>query len=153
LPIWRKNDSMSKTKEISGSWKPSVVATGLEVGLGKDADTNIRRRWCVEGKYFAAGSQRLRGHGVTYGPVGPNSAGEQFPTTEQIAEDFLRMRAIGINAIRTYHLPPERLLDLADEHGISICVDVPWPRHLCFLEGRQNRRDARQQVRRAAELG
>ena len=40
----------------------------------------------------------------------------------------------GVNSIRTYHVPPEWFLAEADEGGITVLVDVPWPKHLCFLD-------------------
>jgi GT2 family glycosyltransferase len=107
----------------------------------------------VDGKFFARGGRRLRIQGVTYGPFAPNAAGEPFPSPARIREDFDRMRAIGLNAVRCYHLPPEWLLDLADEEGMGVFVDVPWPKHLCFLEGRRVREEARELVRRAALRG
>src|SRR5207248_2821246 len=70
-----------------------------------------------------------------------------------VARDFALMRAAGVNAIRTYHLPPEPLLELADEHGLAVFIDVPWPKHVCFLDSRAARTEARQSVRRAAERG
>src|SRR5947209_13095809 len=88
----------------------------------------------VDGKGFARGGERLRIQGVTYGPFAPGADGQPFPAPARVHEDFLRMRAGGINAIRTYHAPPGWLLDAADEHGVAVLLDVPWPKHLCFLE-------------------
>jgi GT2 family glycosyltransferase len=67
------------------------------------------------------------------------------------------MRAIGINAIRTYHVPPEWLLDLADDGGLAIFIgipwaDVPWRQHLTFLDSRVAQAEARAFVRRTADL-
>src|SRR5262249_5763630 len=41
---------------------------------------------------------------------------------------------------------------LADRAGVSVFVDVPWLKHLCFLDSARARADARAAVRRAAEL-
>jgi GT2 family glycosyltransferase len=70
-----------------------------------------------------------------------------------MSKDFARMRDIGINAVRTYHVPPESFLRLGDEHGMAVLIDVPWAKHLCFLDSRQAREGARQAVRRAAGRG
>src|SRR5207244_2733303 len=59
----------------------------------------------------------------------------------------------GVNAIRTYHLPPEWLFHRADEYGLAVFVDVPWPKHVCFLESLRGRAGARRLVRRAARRG
>jgi O-antigen biosynthesis protein len=111
----------------------------------------------VDGKFFAQGRQRLRLHGVTYGPFAPGANGQPFPTPEVVREDFVRMRAAGVNSARTYHVPPEWLLDLADEAGMTLMigvpwVDLPWRQHLSFLDSRVAQRDARAFVRRAAGL-
>jgi GT2 family glycosyltransferase len=107
----------------------------------------------VDGKFFARGSQRLRVRGVTYGPFAPNDEGEPFPALDRVSDDFLRMRAAGINALRTYHVPPEWLLHLADEHSLAVFVDVPWPKHLCFLEEARAQQEARRLVGQAAKRG
>lgn len=97
------------------------------------SDTRLARPR-VDGKFFARGQQRLRVCGVTYGPFAPNVDGEPFPARGLVAADFEQMRSLGINAIRTYHLPPEWLLALAEEHSLFVLIDVPWAKHLCFLE-------------------
>jgi O-antigen biosynthesis protein len=106
----------------------------------------------VDGRFFARGSKRLHVHGVTYGPFAPNANGEPFATPERSACDFACMRAAGIDAIRVYHLPPGWLLDVADDAGLAVFVDVPWSKHLCFLDGQRSTTDARERVRRAASL-
>jgi GT2 family glycosyltransferase len=110
-------------------------------------------RWRVDGKYFARGNERVRIRGVTYGPFAPSAEGQPFPAPAQVVEDFARMRAGALNTIRTYHLPPEWLLQLAEEMGLGVFLDIPWPKHLCFLESRQAQNHARSAVRRAAEIG
>jgi hypothetical protein len=106
----------------------------------------------LNGKYFARDGCRFRVHGVTYGPFEPND-GHQFPAIERVREDFVAMCDAGINAARTYHLPPQWLFELADEQGIHLFVDVPWRKHLCFLESEKAQAEARDAVRAAAERG
>src|SRR5262249_32320457 len=87
------------------------------------------------------------------------AGGEPFPAPDRVGGDIARMRAVGINAMRTYHVPPAWFLRLADEHGMAAFIDVPWAKHLCFLDSAQAHRDARQAGRpeaprgRGAELG
>jgi GT2 family glycosyltransferase len=107
----------------------------------------------VDGKFLVRGNRRVRVQGVTYGPFAPDHQGEQFPTPRRVAEDFACMRAAGINSVRAYHIPPEWFLDLADEHGMLVFVDVPWSKHLCFLEGKRARGEARRRVHTAAQCG
>jgi O-antigen biosynthesis protein len=83
----------------------------------------------VEGKFFVRGKQRLRLKGVTYGPFEPNQDGDAFPPPACVDEDFERMQDAGINAVRTYHLPPEWFLERADVKGIDVFIDVPWRKY------------------------
>jgi O-antigen biosynthesis protein len=112
-----------------------------------------RDHFRVDGKFLARGRERCRAQGVTYGPFAPNAQGEQFPTPNRVSDDFARMAAAGINSVRTYLLPPEWFLGLADHRGLGVFVDVPWSRHLCFLDSRRAQAEARRLVRRAAEQG
>jgi len=63
------------------------------------------------------------------------------------------MRAAGINSIRTYYSPPTWLLETAEEQNIGLLIDIPWSKHLCFLESAQARREAYQAVREATRRG
>jgi glycosyltransferase involved in cell wall biosynthesis len=110
-------------------------------------------RFQVDGKYFARDGRRWTARGVAYGPFAPNAAGEPYPEAERVADDFARMQSAGLNAIRTYHVPPEWLLHRASEDGIAVLMDVPWRKHLCFLESREARQEAREAVRCAAKRG
>jgi beta-galactosidase/beta-glucuronidase len=112
----------------------------------------------VAGKLFARGPERMRVRGVTYGPFAPDAEGQTFPAPARAAEDFARMRAAGINAVRTYHVPPEWLLRLAEDGGLAVFFGIPWAdlpyrRHLEFLGSRRVQQEARRFVRAAAELG
>jgi GT2 family glycosyltransferase len=118
-------------------------------GIGHGPVDRLR----VDGKFFARGGRRWRLQGVTYGPFAPDPNGQPFPPAERVTDDFDRMRDIGVNTVRTYHLPPEWFLDLADQHGMGVFLDVPWPKHLCFLESRQAQDHARRAVREAALRG
>jgi GT2 family glycosyltransferase len=107
----------------------------------------------AEGKLLARGRQRLRVRGVTYGPFAANADGQPFPAPERVHADFAHMRAGGLNAVRTYHVPPDWLLREAAGQGLDVLVDVPWPKHLCFLDSRRAQEEARRCVRQAAKRG
>src|SRR5260370_14758847 len=120
------------------------------------ADTNgvsVPGRVRLDGKFFARGNARFRVQGVTYGPFAANDRGEPFPSPERVREDFSLMHASAINSIRTYHLPPESLLHLADEKRLGLFIDIPWPKHLCFLESRGIQEETRRLMRQAAGRG
>jgi hypothetical protein len=57
--------------------------------------------------------------------------------------------AVGANGLRVYDVPPGWLLDLAEEHGLNLLVDIPWPKDRCFLDDRQLRRESEEAVRQA----
>jgi GT2 family glycosyltransferase len=90
---------------------------------------------------------------VTYGPFAPGPDGEPFPDPGRVADDFARMRAAGIHAVRTYHLPPEWFLGEADREEMAVLIDVPWPKHLCFLDSAGLQREARRMVGQVAKAG
>lgn len=123
----------------------------LEGGLPISETTAFpAERLKIHGKAFRRGSRRIRINGVTYGPFAPNPDGEPFPTPERARQDLSAMCTAGINAIRTYHLPSEELLELADEAGIGILIDAPWRKHLCFLDSEAAQKEARDIVRKMA---
>src|SRR5437879_5849465 len=101
---------------------PTVDATAVPPTFhceAKKTSTNNRVR--VDGKFFARGSRRLGLQGVTYGPFALGADGA-FPVAERVRDDFQVMREAGLNALRTYHVPPEWFLHLADENGINILI-------------------------------
>ena len=105
----------------------------------------------VDGKFFRLDGKKFYAKGLTYGPFAPNEQKEMFPSREQSARDFLQIRELGANLLRVYYAPPRWFLDLAAEHQLKVLVDVPWPKHLCFLESEKTRTEARDAVRRAVE--
>jgi len=110
-------------------------------------------RWRVDGKYLARGGVKRVPRGVTYGPFPPNAAGEAFPAPAQVRADFQLMREAGIDCVRTYWVPPEWFFELAQECGVSLFIDIPWSKHICFLDSSRARSEARQAVHRAADIG
>src|SRR5262245_8072609 len=92
---------------------PQIGRAGRDTPSGVPA-SGPEHRVQVDGRLFARAGQRFRIQGVTYGPFAPNGAGEPFPDAGRVAEDFVLMRGVGINSVRTYHVPPEWLLQMAD---------------------------------------
>jgi prepilin-type processing-associated H-X9-DG protein len=106
------------------------------------------------GKFFQQGGDRWYLKGLTYGPFAPNVAGVPLPERPQVLADFARLRDLGANAIRLYHVPPVQVLDDAIRRGLRVMLDVPWEKHRCFFEDRADRSDALRRVRTAArDLG
>ncbi len=72
--------------------------------------------------------------GVTYGTFRAGADGGEELERETVAADFERMAAHGINAVRTYTVPPRWLLDSALAHGLRVMVGLPWEQHVAFLD-------------------
>lgn len=104
------------------------------------------RRVTVDGKFLRRGEARLFLQGVSYGPFRPHAEGEPFADPARTREDFLKARSLGANLIRIYDLPPVWLLELATELDLLLLVDVPWAKHLCFLDDPEVRHRAVRQV-------
>src|SRR5213593_3217874 len=103
----------------------------------------------VDGKFFRLGGEKFYPKGLTYGPFAPNEQKEMFPSREQTVRDFLQLRELGANLLRVYYVPPRWFLDLAAEHELKVLVDIPWPKHLCFLDSAASRAEARRAVSHA----
>jgi GT2 family glycosyltransferase len=88
----------------------------------------------VRGKHVFVGEEKLWIRGVTYGPFRPDDAGDAYPPTHILEQDFRRIRASGMNAVRTYAVPPRRVLDAALRHGLWVMVGLPWEQHVAFLD-------------------
>jgi GT2 family glycosyltransferase len=105
----------------------------------------------IEGKFFWAADKKFYVKGITYGPFAPNVQGEQLPTAEQATRDFAQIAELGANVVRVYHVPPVWLLDLAQERGLKVWIDIPWQSHRCFLDSEELTAEARKAVREAVQ--
>ncbi|NOS71991.1 MAG: glycosyltransferase [Verrucomicrobia bacterium] len=108
-----------------------------------------RSRVRVDGKFFRRDAEKFYPKGIAYGPFAPDRAGETFASLEQTAGDFALIRELGANLVRVYHIPPRWLLDLAGAHDLLVMVDIPWDKHLVFLDDPARRDAARAAVRKA----
>src|SRR4051795_4863524 len=108
-------------------------------------------RVTVDGKFFRLGDGKFYAKGVSYGPFAPDAQQGTFASREQTAQDFAQIRELDANLIRVYHVPPRWFLDLAIEHGLRVLVDIPWNKHLCFLDSEKLREGARAAVRQAVQ--
>jgi len=102
----------------------------------------------VQAKFLQVDGQRFHIRGVSYGTFAESAAGVPFPTPEMVRRDFAMMRAIGLNTVRLYDVPPTWLLDLATEQDLRIILGIPWPQHLCL--DRAGRQEVLHQVREVA---
>jgi GT2 family glycosyltransferase len=84
--------------------------------------------------------------GVTYGTFRESEDGYAYPEPSMVARDFSRMAGAGINAVRTYTVPPRRVLDEAQRHGLGVLVGLPWEQHVDFLSDRGRVRSIQRRV-------
>jgi len=116
---------------------PSSVSNGAghgSNGHGSHPVGTPLRRPRVQGKFLYVGEEKLYLRGVTYGTFRPGEDGSQYPGPAGVESDFAQMAAGGVNAVRTYTVPPRYLLDIAARHGLRILVGLPWEQHVAFLE-------------------
>jgi GT2 family glycosyltransferase len=109
--------------------------------------TSEAARPTVKGKFLFLGNKKLYIKGVTYGTFRPNQQSEPFPEPAVVARDFAQIAANGMNAVRTYTVPPLWLLDIAHEHGLLVMAGLPWEQHIAFLDEKSRIQDIEQRVR------
>jgi O-antigen biosynthesis protein len=88
----------------------------------------------VQGKFLFTGAEKFFIRGVTYGPFKPGADGCEYHDRAAVERDFAAMSAAGLNAVRTYTVPPLWLLDVAAERGLRVMVGLPWEQHVTFLD-------------------
>jgi GT2 family glycosyltransferase len=125
---------------------PAVDHTNLLPAAGRPV---------ARGKFLCAGEEKLYVKGVTYGTFRPDTHGDEYPTPSMAGLDLALMATQGVNAVRTYTLPPGWFLDLAHEHGLLVLPGLGAERLVGHLnDGRrvQARVEARltEQVRRCS---
>ena len=101
----------------------------------------------VQGKSIFLGDEKLYTRGVTYGPFRPSEHSHNYHNPEVVEGDFSQIAANGLNAVRTYTVPPRWLLDIAQRHGLYVMVGLPWEQHVAFLEDRKRVRSIKERIR------
>ncbi len=107
------------------------------------ASESLRAR----GRFLYLGDQKLWVRGVTYGTFRPDEDGNEFGDPDSVARDFAQIASNGMNAVRTYSVPPRWLLDTAWKHGLHVMVGLAWEQHVDFLADRKRVRSIEQKVR------
>jgi GT2 family glycosyltransferase len=101
----------------------------------------------VQGKFIFVGDKKLYIRGVTYGPFRPDQDGNKYHNLEVVERDFAQIAANGLNAVRTYTVPPRWLLDAAERHGLRVMVGLPVEREAMLLDDRKRARSLEEWVR------
>src|SRR2546425_725009 len=77
----------------------------------------------------------------------PRDGGSEVPGPAIVGRDFALMAENGINALRTYSVPPSWLLDAAQRHNLRILVGLPVERYIGFLADKKDAPDIEELVR------
>jgi glycosyltransferase involved in cell wall biosynthesis len=104
----------------------------------------------THGMFLVEGERKFFLRGVSYGPFRANEQGEPFPDKAVAEADFERLRGLGANGVRFYHVPPPWLVELGAEFDLRLLVGVPWSQHVRFLDDRADRAAIRRSVRDAS---
>src|SRR6266853_1339870 len=110
----------------------SAIAADSPAGSGPVP--SLPARPAVDGKFLTVGGERFWIKGVTYGSFSPNDEGEPFPPIAQVRDDFAFMRESGINTVRLYTPPSDRIADAALEAGLFLIPDICWGPRKCELD-------------------
>src|SRR5438552_14114707 len=93
----------------------------------------VGARPSARGKFIFVGDDKLYVRGVTYRRFRPDEDGHEYPAADAVERDFAHMAAGGLNAVRTYTVPPPWLLDCAWRHGLRVMVGLPVERYVGLL--------------------
>ena len=104
----------------------------------------------VKGKFLYCGEEKFYIKGVTYGTFSPNNEGFHFPEPGVVEKDLALMAQHGINAVRTYTVPPIYLLDIALKYQLRVMVGLPWEQHITFLDNAAIKKDIIRRVKEGA---
>ena len=126
---------------------PSPVPAPHQSSLGYGLERPV-----VRGKFLYCGDRKLWVRGISYGTFRPDEHGSEFHDPDRIERDFALISESGINAVRTYTVPPRWLLDLAYKYRLHVMVGIPWEQHIAFLDDKRRSRDIRGRVREGVSL-
>src|SRR2546423_2079374 len=112
----------------------SAPADGHQSSALAAATATTTPRPRVHGKFIFIGGEKFYIRGVTYGTFRADQQGGAYHTPDRVERDFAQMAAYGINAVRTYTVPPAWLLDLAQHYGLRVMVGLAWEQHVAFLD-------------------
>src|ERR1043166_734978 len=110
------------------------LAQAIETSQTAPSSDSCSSGLSICGKFICRGGEKLYLRGVTYGPFCPDESGNEYGHPQTVEQDFRQMIQHGINAVRTYTVPPRWLLDLAAECGLLVMVGLPWEQHITFLD-------------------
>jgi glycosyltransferase involved in cell wall biosynthesis len=131
--FWTAETIFVYKTEMDSCTLPGRTANGYSsIKLQSKESRDLRPR--VDGKFLRVNGERFLIKGVTYGSFARNADGEPFPPFRQLRDDFARMREAGINSVRLYSPPSDRIADAAAENGLYLIPDICWGPRRCELD-------------------
>ena len=110
----------------------------------------VARRVRADGKFLTVNGKRFWVKGVTYGTFTPNDQGEPYPAYHRLKDDFARMREAGVNTVRLYSPPSDRIADAAAAAGLHLIPDICWGPRFCELHRQKDLKAIRDWTRQHA---
>jgi GT2 family glycosyltransferase len=139
--VGEHNDAMEAESVISNSDVPvgpdCIAERDAQVAISPPAVQKLSpnaRPVVRDGKFLRAGCKRFYIRGVTYGTFRPNEQGEPYPPFRVLQDDFYRMREVGVNTVRLYTPPSDRIADAAAKAGLFLVPDICWGPRWCELD-------------------
>ncbi len=133
---------------------PLLFRRNEETTVVQEPNISFAHRPKTKGKFIYIGEEKFWVRGVTYGTFGSLETGTDYPAPEVVDRDFAAIALNGMNAVRTYSVPPRWLLDTARKHGLRIMVGLSWEQHIAFLEDKKRAKAiatrVHQEIRRCA---
>ena len=131
--VYPEETGQEMVGKFEPAWSlPAPAASDLPGSTeGKQAPVSSRPQ--VDGKFLRVGGERFWVKGVTYGTFRPNEQGEPYPPFGRLRDDFARMAEAGINTVRLYTPPSDRIADAAAEAGLYLIPDLCWGPRKCEL--------------------
>ena len=126
---------------------PALFSLGAGSKTARVADAPV----VAAGKLLLRDGRPFYIRGVTYGTFAPDEKGDQFPSQEKVTADFRAIAANGFNTLRSYTVPPDRVLDAASDCGLHVLAGLTWEQHVTFLDDRVLAQDIRRNVRQQVE--
>jgi glycosyltransferase involved in cell wall biosynthesis len=111
----------------------------------------VGRRVRTDGKFLTVDGKRFWVKGVTYGTFTPNEEGEPYPSFDRLKEDFAQMREAGVNTVRLYSPPSDRIADAAADVGLHLIPDICWGPRFCELHREEDLKAIRDWTRSHAK--
>ena len=130
-----RNISATSLTTLQGvAQEPKATSALLDSRYRHDANGDGRAtRVEAQGKFIFVGDEKLYVRGVTYGTFRPDWDGNEYPAPHTVTADFAQMADNGINAVRTYTMPPRWLLDSAALYGLHVMVSLAAERYVGYL--------------------